>query len=891
LEEISSNLNKVGYACPPVLAPIANIGIKEIAVGPNHIAFLLEDGRVCRVSVNIFGDRLEAGRSTSEKSGKGFGVGQTQSSQPSGTGAVQSGNIGGGGTLGAGRSSGGGSSSFSSKAAKIRRVMQVRDRMRGVIASSRPLIPVSAVPEELIVQAQVVLQGKSRDVIVRELQRTNLDVNQAVNNLLSRDDDDGDDFDDAADSYMPEDLISLLDSGLHGDQPVIIDPDAVYGDEVWGYPSSIRRRAMDKDKYADSASKDQAASKSPAGGSSQSQASNQSNTQPAILGAHLDFWMEKDESMPAKFDKIGAMYSELVAVGRDGKLYQWKWESVKPAQDPKHPKMEKLNLKEEILCKLSCSLLRTTLATVQGKLCSFVDESVGPDVANLLDVPLFDLSTNFVANEGSIPAGQSCIQDVCSSHYVSCVKTKNNNVYWWGTIPFNERRKLWERTKCKSKKYLNFDTSDIAVGAVVRLKTNPLYQAGSVALTTINGYPQLGVLMESAWTLSETCRFQIIKDPNTLPPGTLKTFEHAIIPDTVDSLQSARTSGRKRQAGAVFRDDSSQQTNYKEEAWNLSDIVFVEDNLSTVNGTVVKVDGPYCGVVFPDNEGKLITDPQKIISNCRLFRKEDLVAVTKSASGINKSPETLQKEPKVIPLNQKEKILDVALTNNALLVLHARQNKIVLCRLTFSGKVLEEHTISNNSDLYLGVGNQTKSKLLNNYGEDHILVILDGNGCFGPYELPRLSALGLGVHPMKNSSCSARKNRVILTAFNFAPSPLIEHVLHCDYDSVNQYLHDMERTKNIDRAQQEIVETRLDNNQNILHACVAMGIPPTNKQNIDNNPSLTSNSATAVAATTASATTTVTPCSTATGLESSGAVATRAIYDAKWEQMISGARA
>ena len=37
----------------------------------------------------------------------------------------------------------------------------------------------------------MVLQGKSRAVIVKELQRTGLDVNEAVNNLLSRDDDDG----------------------------------------------------------------------------------------------------------------------------------------------------------------------------------------------------------------------------------------------------------------------------------------------------------------------------------------------------------------------------------------------------------------------------------------------------------------------------------------------------------------------------------------------------------------------------------------------------------------------------------------------------------------------------------------------------------------------------
>lgn len=60
-------------------------------------------------------------------------------------------------------------------------------------------------------QAQVVLQGKSRSVIIRELQRTNLDVNLAVNNLLSRDDEDGDDGDDtASESYLPGGLCGAM---------------------------------------------------------------------------------------------------------------------------------------------------------------------------------------------------------------------------------------------------------------------------------------------------------------------------------------------------------------------------------------------------------------------------------------------------------------------------------------------------------------------------------------------------------------------------------------------------------------------------------------------------------------------------------------------------------
>lgn len=73
-------------------------------------------------------------------------------------------------------SSFGSSSSAANRTAKIRRMMIAARRpgaicgRTGVIVDrTRTTIPASSVPEELIAQAQVVLQGKSREVIVREL--------------------------------------------------------------------------------------------------------------------------------------------------------------------------------------------------------------------------------------------------------------------------------------------------------------------------------------------------------------------------------------------------------------------------------------------------------------------------------------------------------------------------------------------------------------------------------------------------------------------------------------------------------------------------------------------------------------------------------------------------
>ena len=95
------------------------------------------------------------------------------------------------------------------------------------------------------------MQGRSRTLIIRELQRTNLDVNLAVNNLLCRDEEDGDDGDDGQDSYVPEDLISLLDAGINADHPsVIIDADAMFSEDMFGYSQSRSRSSGSRSVYS-----------------------------------------------------------------------------------------------------------------------------------------------------------------------------------------------------------------------------------------------------------------------------------------------------------------------------------------------------------------------------------------------------------------------------------------------------------------------------------------------------------------------------------------------------------------------------------------------------------------------------------------------------------------
>nr|XP_027205852.1 E3 ubiquitin-protein ligase UBR5-like isoform X2 [Dermatophagoides pteronyssinus] len=197
--------------------------VLQCVVSRNHVAVLLDDYRVCRYPFNIYAERINSSNIQSESS-------SSSNSKNNG------GNNNGAST------SGGGSASPRSVPSRRRLVRRGGNRSSASVIMSRShMIPAQYVPEELVNQAQVVLQGKSRNVIIRELQRTNLDVNSAVNNLLSRDDEDFDDADDSPEQLIhSEDLISLLDSGFAGqDHSVIIDPE--FSEEaVFSYPLRIR---------------------------------------------------------------------------------------------------------------------------------------------------------------------------------------------------------------------------------------------------------------------------------------------------------------------------------------------------------------------------------------------------------------------------------------------------------------------------------------------------------------------------------------------------------------------------------------------------------------------------------------------------------------------------
>ncbi|CAH8457758.1 unnamed protein product [Schistosoma intercalatum] len=375
LKEISEQIKRDGVSIPDVLRPLTRDSIAQCVISPSHIAFRLEDGQVCRVAYTINSDRLS--QKPDRKRKQGMSCSDSSSTVREGvvarTGSTQH-----------------GSRSYRSPLNVLGRTSRgisfLREMQRQGIYLARPVthqIPESEIPEVLIEECQTVLQGKSRQVIVRELQNTNLDVNMAVNNLLSRDDEaeqgnggnssDGnapgagaggnsDDWDDEA--------VELLSFFEYPDSHGLFDADGLIADEMAGPPTSPRfrgdltsdyeygflsdrrkRRRMESHLYNrgnelysgrnTSVVSDTTYNRSVADSLRNSTVSDSASDNVKQSGSStryyvqlcdvLEFWPDPENSeLNLHFVHITALHSELVALTTWGELHQWRWGDSTP---------------------------------------------------------------------------------------------------------------------------------------------------------------------------------------------------------------------------------------------------------------------------------------------------------------------------------------------------------------------------------------------------------------------------------------------------------------------------------------------------------------------------------------------------------------------------------
>ncbi|KAJ8386321.1 hypothetical protein AAFF_G00175170 [Aldrovandia affinis] len=941
LREVSEKLNKYNYNSHPPLNVLEQATIKQCVVGPNHAAFLLEDGRACRIGFAVQPDRLELGKpdgSDGSKLSSGSGTGRTsrpgRTNDPpwflsgsdtlgrlagntlgsrwssgvnggaaGGGGSGGGGGGGGGGSGGGGGGGGGGSSGRSSAAARdSRRQTRVirtgRERGSGLLGSQpQPVIPASVIPEELISQAQVVLQGKSRSVIIRELQRTNLDVNLAVNNLLSRDDEDGDDGDDtASESYLPgEDLMSLLDADIHSAHPsVIIDADAMFSEDIsyFGYPS-FRRSSLSRlgssrvlllplerdsellreresvlrlreRRWLDGASFDTERGSTSRDGEPGLDRKSPPTQSPVSLAEDLQWWPDKDGT---KFVSIGALYSELVAVSTKGELYQWKWSEPEPyrsAQNPSahHPRASFLALTNEKITLLSANSIRATVATESNKVATWVDDTLST-VASKLE----HSAQAFTELQGERIVSLHCCALYTCAQMESCL-------CWWGVMPFSQRKKMLEKARAKNKKPKSStgisSIPNITVGTQVCLRNNPLYHAGAVAFSVSTGIPKVGVLLESVWNMNDSCRFQL-RSPESLKslektsktqeikteskPESVKTemgpppSPASTCSDTSSIASSASLPYKRRRSTPAPKEEEK----VNEEQWPLREVVFVEDVKNVPVGKVLKVDGAYVAVKFPGTSSSVSSqsaapcdsDPTSLLQDCRLLRIDELQVV--KTGGTPKVPDCFQRTPKKLCIPEKAEILAVNVDSKGVHAVLKTGSWVRYCIFDLAtGKAEQENNFPTSSLAFLG--QNERNVAIFTAGQESPIVLRDGNGTIYPLakdcmggirdpdwlDLPPISSLGLGVHSLANlpaNSTVKKKATIIIMAVE--KQTLMQQVLRCDYEACRQYLVNLEQAVLLEQsphALNTLLGHRCDGNRNILHACVSVCFPVSNKE-------------------------------------------------------------
>ncbi|XP_065062827.1 E3 ubiquitin-protein ligase UBR5-like isoform X1 [Rhopilema esculentum] len=853
-----------------IKSQLGNHEVKRCVIGPNHVAFLLDDHRVCRLQFAVNSEKFDqtskdpGDEDTSSGPGRGVATALVHSGARSSRAELpftisgeafntlsgQLGRWGSPGTLSTASTTNRTSSTIAGSTASPSGGIRVRGRivraaMRGRSGNSwigsRPVIPASAVPEELVAQAQVVLQGKSRSTIIRELQRTNLDVNLAVNNLLSRDDDDPDEQDEG-ESYIPGDeLISIL----HGDEnSFVVDPDSMFPEDII-YGSSLnrpvsrtgRRSASNEGNNRDGERErdisgtvrqcekyymDLLSIESNGGKTGKNKTSLKTKVTNASEAVHvvndLEFWTstEDEDGSPLKFSQIAALHSELIAVSMDGRLHQWKWSEAAPrlvtADQHSHSRAVDMKLIDERVVSLDARNIRASVLTESGKIATWLDESLSA-VAFKLEHP----AQQFPEFKGQAVVGLH----VCDLY--TCVQLANGSLFWWGVFPFEQRRKLMDKVKQKAKKSAINGSSLIQAGTQVCLRSCPLYYPGAIGFTTVNGEPKVGELLEQAWTITEKCSFEILK--NKKINRAEKPVENEAANNTSDVNEPLKKRKRYDDYDDIFEES-------KEEQWNLKDVIFVEDVRNVTVGKVLKVDGAYALVNFSDHDSQSsdTSDISALLKSCRLVRKDELQIVRWTTPP--KMSECFQKTPKQLSVPGNCKVLSMALDTNGVHTLTKSSSNLRYAMFSLAtGRIEPGGNIPAEAAAVLT--SSPSPPVLYSAGMDSLILLRDGNGCVFPLikdyiggikdpnwvNLPPISCIAMGSHAVKAGSTISH---AVLALIIIKSQALMKSISKCDIEGIRESLQAMEKEPGM---VDEMVNEKCDGNRNIIHKAVSMCLP------------------------------------------------------------------
>jgi hypothetical protein len=522
--------------------------VNEIAIGPKHVALLLADGRVCRVSLVLNEQAVQAQveQSQPQPSASPRSVAGARARQLAGlhhrreryavpidgsetSGRARSRNVQltesqhqqlrgelwehqrergdreRAGRAARGSSSGGRSGSSVPGRARASQAAFAYHPAESIEMRGSASLGVlrrggtAAPPESMIQAVQEMFGSVPRDIIVRDLTATG-SMEATIDRLLNRNGDNDPEPSNAGSSpAFDGSVLAALSRTVGSSSTTSSSAAGSMLRAARAVPRSQRSAPTSlplSGSTADSVYSSLLGASS-AGSASSSACSHQesSSSLPTYLTNDFEWW-----DVETRFTSIAAMLSDLIAVGQDGQMYQWSWSDdgnptgcVSKRQARQH---QKVDLVGEKVKQMAASNTHGVVVTTSGAVVSWLDSCF-----DCRPVDAISHSTIASIEHGPTkfsPFESDPIVMLDVSNFLTLAVTASGKVFQWGLKPPNRRR---QRAK-ESQPSKHFSTK-IEAGCRVTLKEQPFHRAGALACYVVGGVACLCELSRTIVTMDD----------------------------------------------------------------------------------------------------------------------------------------------------------------------------------------------------------------------------------------------------------------------------------------------------------------------------------------------------------------------------------------------------
>ena len=219
-----------------------------------------------------------------------------------------------------------------------------------------------------------------------------------------------------------------------------------------------------------------------------------------------------------------------------------------PVINHRHPRAGSLGITHEKVVSLAGCITRASIMTSSGAIATWMDEmllnlfhsaapasSAAATTATAALMRLEHPATHFKELKSEV------VTHLYTAPLITVVQCSSGSVFWWGVFPSYIRQRNAEKQKHPSSAATSGATSAtnrasnsspvsemvsklpsaisvppiLSPGDLVCMKNAPMFHAGAIGFTLINGIPKVGILLEDAWKLTDVCRFRV-KSPSVL---------------------------------------------------------------------------------------------------------------------------------------------------------------------------------------------------------------------------------------------------------------------------------------------------------------------------------------------------------------------------------------